>query len=73
MGHTEDLLPPPTAPTQQIQGDWVLFHPVYTSTELKAVEVSEKWRFKHMAVLIQHTGYPQNTSNIIRQIRVWTS
>ncbi|KAH9980188.1 alternative oxidase [Lactifluus volemus] len=39
MGHTEDLLPPPTAPTQQIQGDWVLFHPVYTSAELKAVEV----------------------------------
>lgn len=34
-----DLLPSPTA-TKQINGDWVLFHPVYTPDELKAVEVS---------------------------------
>ncbi|KAH9989695.1 AOX, alternative oxidase mitochondrial precursor [Russula compacta] len=36
--HIRDLLPSPTA-TQQIHGDWVLFHPVYTPDELKAVEV----------------------------------
>ena len=34
-----DLLPPPST-TQQIIGDWVLFHPVYSPEELKAVEVS---------------------------------
>jgi hypothetical protein len=39
-----DLLPSPTTPTQLIKGDWVLFHPVYTPDELKAVEVSGKWR-----------------------------
>ena len=73
MVHAEDLLPTPTASTQQIQGDWVLVHPVYTSAELKAVEVSGKWRFKYMAVLIRRTGYPQNTSNIIRQVRLRAS
>lgn len=36
----EDMLPPLKAPeTQRITGDWVLFHPVYTPSELKAVEV----------------------------------
>jgi hypothetical protein len=25
--------------TKEINGDWVLFHPVYTQEELKAVEV----------------------------------
>lgn len=35
-----DLLPPPSSSTQQINGDWVLFHPVYSPEELKAVEVS---------------------------------
>lgn len=35
-----DLLPPPST-TQQINGDWVLFHPVYSPEELKAVEVSD--------------------------------
>lgn len=39
-----DLLPSPTPPTQHIKGDWVLFHPVYTPDELKAVKVSGKWR-----------------------------
>jgi hypothetical protein len=34
----EDLLP--TTTTKEINGDWVLFHPVYTQEELKAVEVS---------------------------------
>jgi hypothetical protein len=28
-----------TIPTM-VRGDWVLFHPVYTSEEIKAVEVS---------------------------------
>jgi len=37
--HIRDVLPPPTTQTQQINGDWVLFHPVYTPEELKAVEV----------------------------------
>jgi len=36
-----DLLPQPST-TQQINGDWVLFHPVYSSEELKAVEVSHQ-------------------------------
>lgn len=27
--------------SQKITGDWVLFHPVYTPSELKAVDVSE--------------------------------
>ncbi|KAI9509185.1 alternative oxidase-domain-containing protein, partial [Russula earlei] len=38
-GDAGDLLPSPTAPTQNVNGDWVLFHPVYTPDELKAVEV----------------------------------
>ncbi len=34
------MLPPLEAPeTQHITGDWVLFHPVYTPGELKAVDV----------------------------------
>ncbi|KAH9969707.1 alternative oxidase [Russula dissimulans] len=37
--HIRDLLPPPTTEAKQVNGDWVLFHPVYTSEELKAVEV----------------------------------
>ncbi|KAF8476589.1 AOX, alternative oxidase mitochondrial precursor [Russula ochroleuca] len=36
--HIRDLLPSPST-TQQVKGDWVLFHPVYSSDELKAVEV----------------------------------
>jgi hypothetical protein len=38
-GGAGDVLPPPST-TQQIKGDWVLFHPVYSREELKAVEVS---------------------------------
>ena len=38
-GGVGDLLPPPST-TQHINGDWVLFHPVYSPEELKAVEVS---------------------------------
>ena len=34
-----DLLPPPST-TQQVNREWVLFHPVYSPEELKAVEVS---------------------------------
>jgi len=38
--HIKDMLPPLEAPqTKHITGDWVLFHPVYTPSELKAVEV----------------------------------
>ncbi|KAI0297637.1 AOX, alternative oxidase mitochondrial precursor [Russula brevipes] len=37
--HIKDLLPSPTTPTQQVNGDWVLFHPVYTPEELKTVEI----------------------------------
>ncbi|KAH9065326.1 AOX, alternative oxidase mitochondrial precursor [Lactarius vividus] len=38
--HSKDMLPPLEAPEQQhITGDWVLFHPVYTPGELKAVDV----------------------------------
>ena len=35
----EDMLPLKTPETQKITGDWVLFHPVYTPSELKAVDV----------------------------------
>lgn len=35
-----DLLPSITTPTQQVNGDWVLFYPVYTPEELKTVEAS---------------------------------
>jgi hypothetical protein len=38
-GGAGDVLPPPSS-TQQINGDWVLFHPVYSPEELKAVDVS---------------------------------
>jgi hypothetical protein len=38
-GGADDLLPPPST-AQEIKGDWVLFHPVYSPEELKAVEVS---------------------------------
>jgi hypothetical protein len=57
---------PSTTPTQQINGDWVLFHPVYTPEELKAVEVSGKRMFACTAVMILRTGSPQDTSNILR-------
>jgi len=40
--HIRDVLPPPSSSTQQINGDWVLFHPVYSPEELKAVEVLHK-------------------------------
>ena len=34
------MLPPVKASEKQhVTGDWVLFHPVYTPSELKAVEV----------------------------------
>src|SRR6266576_4822352 len=36
-GGAGDVLPPPST-TQQIKGDWVLFHPVYSPEELKAVD-----------------------------------
>ena len=36
------MIPPLKTPeSQKITGDWVLFHPVYTPSELKAVDVSE--------------------------------
>lgn len=35
-----DLLPP-SPPSQEIRGDWVLFHPVYSPEELKSVKVSQ--------------------------------
>lgn len=38
-GGAGDVLPTPST-TEQIKGDWVLFHPVYSREELKAVEVS---------------------------------
>jgi hypothetical protein len=38
-GGAGDVLPSPSS-TQQIKGDWVLFHPVYSPEELKAVDVS---------------------------------
>jgi hypothetical protein len=35
------MIPPLKTPeSQKITGDWVLFHPVYTPSELKAVDVS---------------------------------
>jgi hypothetical protein len=35
------MIPPIKTPeSQKITGDWVLFHPVYTPSELKAVDVS---------------------------------
>jgi hypothetical protein len=39
MNGAGDVLPPPST-TPQVNGDWVLFHPVYSPEELKAVEVS---------------------------------
>ncbi|KAH9002675.1 AOX, alternative oxidase mitochondrial precursor [Lactarius hatsudake] len=38
--HIKDMLPPlEAAENKHITGDWVLFHPVYTPGELKAVDV----------------------------------
>jgi ubiquinol oxidase len=69
----EDLMPSPTTSTQQINGDWVLFHPVYTPEELKAVEVSGRRISKCTAVMILRTGSPQDTSKILRQDCLCTS
>jgi hypothetical protein len=38
--HSKDMIPPLKTPeSQKITGDWVLFHPVYTPSELKAVDI----------------------------------
>ncbi len=42
-----DILPPPST-TQQFNGDWVLFHPVYSLEELKAVEVRDNVKVRTM-------------------------
>ena len=44
MGYSDVKLTTPGAvstlpPVSRVEGDWVLFHPVYTPDEVKAVEV----------------------------------
>jgi hypothetical protein len=51
----EDVLPPPST-TPEIKGDWVLFHPVYSPEELKAVEVSRVSHGGSLAGPINCTG-----------------
>ncbi|TDL23185.1 AOX, alternative oxidase mitochondrial precursor [Rickenella mellea] len=44
-------------PTTEVKGDWVLFHPVYSAEELKAVEVlhrdAKTWSDKIAAILVK--------------------
>jgi hypothetical protein len=64
------MLPPLKAPEKEhITGDWVLFHPVYTPSELKAVEVGGACGgLCDVAVFSDCTtctGAPQATTNAI--------
>jgi hypothetical protein len=52
-----------------IRGDWVLFHPVYSPEELKAVEVlSTTFSIASLPVLnVNLSGAPKGSENAIRQ------
>ena len=68
------MLPPLGTPeSQKITGDWVLFHPVYTQSELKAVDVSAYFAALR-SILTERTctGAPQATTDAIRQVCLWS-
>ena len=57
---------------EEIKGDWVLFHPVYTPDELKAVEVSLLTVLHHPTVISDRgapIGDASRRENYVRQSR----
>ena len=50
----------------------MLFHPVYTPEELKAVEVSGTQLYMHAVVVTRtRTGSTQESFDVRRQVRLW--
>lgn len=46
-----------------VRGDWVLFHPVYSPEELRAVEVSSIFILKDSLSQINVSGSPSSAKN----------
>lgn len=58
--------PASTVPTM-VRGDWVLFHPVYSPEELKAVDVRKSFMFSQAFLTHLLTGSASKTRDYVRQ------